>query len=71
MHENEEKNESTNGTPQAVRAMPPATIRSMYMQRKTGAFDGSFCKNTVYRFLNSTKTNWQRFYDFAFRKNCQ
>ena len=35
--------------------------RSMYMQRKTGAFDGSFCKNTVYRFLNSTKTNWQRF----------
>ena len=21
--------------------------RSMYMQRKTGVFDGSFCKNTV------------------------
>jgi len=35
--------------------------RSMYMQRKTGVFEGSFCKNTVYRFLNSTKTNWQRF----------
>ena len=35
--------------------------RSMYMQRKTGAFEGGFCKNTVYRFLNNTKTNWQRF----------
>ena len=35
--------------------------RSMYMQRKTGAFESGFCKNTVYRFLNNTKTNWQRF----------
>lgn len=35
--------------------------RSMYMQRKTGVFEGSFSKNTFYRFLNSTKTNWQRF----------
>lgn len=29
--------------------------RSMYMQRKTGIFDGSLCKNTVYRFLNNAK----------------
>lgn len=35
--------------------------RSMYMQRKTGMFDGRFCKNTVYRFLNNTKVNWLRF----------
>ena len=35
--------------------------RSMYMQRKTGIFDGSFCKNTVYRFLNNAKINWSRF----------
>ena len=35
--------------------------RSMYMQRKTCVFEGGFCKNTVYRFLNNTKTNWQRF----------
>lgn len=35
--------------------------RSMYMQRKTGTFEGGFSKNTVYRFLNSAKTNWQRF----------
>ena len=35
--------------------------RSMYMQQKTGVFDAGFCKNTVYRFLNSTKTNWLRF----------
>lgn len=35
--------------------------RSMYMQRKTGVCDAGFCKNTVYRFLNSTKTNWLRF----------
>lgn len=31
------------------------------MQRKTGVFVEDFCKNTVYRFLNNTKTNWQRF----------
>ena len=35
--------------------------RSMYMQRKTGVFDGGFCKNTVYRFLNNAKINWLRF----------
>ena len=35
--------------------------RSMYMQRKTGVFEEGFCKNTVYRFLNSTKTNRLRF----------
>ena len=35
--------------------------RSMYMQIKTGTFEGGFCKNTVYRFLNNAKTNWQRF----------
>ena len=35
--------------------------RSMYMQRKTGACDAGFCKNTVYLFLNSAKTNWLRF----------
>ena len=35
--------------------------RSMYMQRKKGIYDAGFCKNTVYRFLNSTKTNWLRF----------
>ena len=35
--------------------------RSMYMQRKTGISDGSFCKNTVYRFLNNAKINWFRF----------
>ena len=33
----------------------------MYMQWKTGIFDGSFCKNTVYRFLNNAKINWSRF----------
>ena len=35
--------------------------RSMYMQHKTGISDGSFCKNTVYRFLNNAKINWFRF----------
>ena len=35
--------------------------RSIYMQKKTGVFDGSFCKNTVYRFLNNPKINWLRF----------
>ncbi len=35
--------------------------RSDYMQRKTGTFEGGFSKNTMYRFLNSIKTNWQRF----------
>ena len=31
------------------------------MQQKTGVFEAGFCKNTVYRFLNNTKTNWLRF----------
>ncbi len=35
--------------------------RSIYMQMKTGTFDGGFSKNTIYRFLNNAKTNWQRF----------
>ena len=35
--------------------------RSMYMQMKTSKFKENFSKNTVYRFLNSTKTNWLRF----------
>ena len=35
--------------------------RSMYMQQKTGSFKEDFSKNTVYRFMNSVKTNWLRF----------
>ena len=35
--------------------------RSMYMQQRTGSFKEEFSKNTFYRFLNSTKTNWLRF----------
>ena len=35
--------------------------RSMYMQQRTGSFKENFSKNTFYRFLNSTKTNWLRF----------
>ena len=35
--------------------------RSMYMQIITNRFNEGFSKNTVYRFLNSTKTNWERF----------
>ena len=35
--------------------------RSMYMQQRTGSFKEDFSKNTFYRFLNSTKTNWLRF----------
>lgn len=35
--------------------------RSMYMQQKSGSFRESFSKNTFYRFLNSSKTNWLRF----------
>ena len=37
------------------------TGRSMYMQQRTGSFKEKFSKNTFYRFLNSTKTNWLRF----------
>jgi hypothetical protein len=35
--------------------------RSMYMQQRTGSFKEDFSKNTFYRFLNSTRTNWLRF----------
>ena len=35
--------------------------RSMYMQQKTGSFRECFSKNTFYRFLNCTRTNWLRF----------
>lgn len=35
--------------------------KSMYMQQRTGSFKEEFFKNTFYRFLNSTKTNWLRF----------
>ena len=35
--------------------------RSMYMQQRTGSFKEGFSKNTFYRFLNSTRTNWLRF----------
>lgn len=35
--------------------------RSIYMQQRTGFFKEDFSKNTFYRFLISTKTNWLRF----------
>ena len=35
--------------------------RSIYMQMRTGTFEGDFSKNTIYRFLNDAKTNWQCF----------
>lgn len=35
--------------------------RSIYMQMKTGSFEGAFSKNTIYRFLNDARVNWQRF----------
>ena len=35
--------------------------RSVYMQMKTGTYGESFSKNTIYRFLNNARTNWQRF----------
>ena len=35
--------------------------KSMYMQQRTCSFKEDFSKNTFYRFLNSTKTNWLRF----------
>ena len=35
--------------------------RSFYMQMKTGTFREGFSKNTIYRFLNNARTNWQRF----------
>ena len=35
--------------------------RSMYMRMRTGHWAEGFGKNTWYRFLNSMKTNWERF----------
>lgn len=35
--------------------------RSFYMQMKIGTFGESFSKNTIYRFLNNARTNWQCF----------
>ena len=35
--------------------------RSFYMQMKKGTFGEGFSKNTIYRFLNNARTNWQRF----------
>ncbi len=35
--------------------------RSMYMQLVTGRYSENFGKNTVYRFLNNSKTNWEHF----------
>ncbi len=35
--------------------------RSMYMNMLTGKHNGSFCKDTVYRFLNSSSINWTSF----------
>ena len=35
--------------------------RSMYMQIATNRFTENFSKNTVYRFLNNGKINWEKF----------
>ena len=35
--------------------------RSMYMQITTKRFKKDFTKNTVYRFLNNSRINWERF----------
>lgn len=35
--------------------------RSIYMQMKTGTFEGAFSQNTICRFLNNVRINWQRF----------
>ena len=35
--------------------------RSMYMQITTKRFKKDFSKNTVYRFLNNSRINWERF----------
>lgn len=37
------------------------TNRSMYMNFITGRHSEQFCKDTVYRFLNSTAINWEKF----------
>jgi len=31
--------------------------RGIYMQMKTGTFEGGFSKNTIYRFLNNARMN--------------
>ena len=33
----------------------------MYMQQKTGSYREAFSKNTFYRFMNGTRTNWLKF----------
>ena len=35
--------------------------RSMYMQMLTNRYTEAFGKNTIYRFLENSKTNWERF----------
>ena len=35
--------------------------RSMYMQITTKRFKEDYSKNTVYRFLNNSRINWERF----------
>lgn len=35
--------------------------RSMYMQIATDRFQEDYSKNTVYRFLNNSRANWERF----------
>ena len=35
--------------------------RSMYMNMITGKFKENFTKDTIYRFLNSSSTNWIKF----------
>lgn len=35
--------------------------RSMYMNMITGKFKENFAKDTIYRFLNSSSTNWMKF----------
>ena len=35
--------------------------RSMYMQMKTNRYTEAFSKNTVHRFLDNGRTNWEKF----------
>lgn len=35
--------------------------QSMYMQQKLGCFKEDFSKNSLYRFLNNPRTNWEKF----------
>ncbi len=41
--------------------------RSMYMQITTKRFKEDYSKNTVYRFLNNSRINWERFTTICFR----